>query len=59
MNWYIKMELHCGMSEWDILREGFLLTLMFEDCWWNIVDDTLQVVKETIFKIPQKPMKVL
>src|SRR5271168_607599 len=26
MNWYTETELHHGTSEWDILREGFLLT---------------------------------
>lgn len=30
MNWYIETELLHGTREWDILREGFLLTFMFE-----------------------------
>ena len=59
MNWYIETEFHHGTNEWDILREGFLLTFMFEDSWWDTLDDVLQAVKETIFKIPQEPMKVL
>lgn len=59
MNWYIEMEPCHGMNEWDILHEGFLLTFMFEDCWWNTVDNVLQVVKAAIFKIPQEPMEAL
>lgn len=59
MNWYTGMEIHHGMSKWDILRKGFLLTFTFEDHWWDVVDDVLQVVKVVIFKIPQEPMEVL
>jgi len=59
MNWYIETELRHGMSEWDILCEGFLITFMFEDCWWDAVDDALQAVKATIFKIPLEPMEVI
>ena len=59
MNWYTEMELHHGTSEWDILREGFLLTFTFEDHWWDTVDDALQAIKVAIFKIPQELMEVL
>lgn len=59
INWYTKTDLCHGTSEWDILREGLLLTFMFEDHWLDIVDDALQAVKETIFKIHQEPMEVL
>ena len=59
MNCYTKMELHHGMSEWDVLHESFLLTFTFEDHLSDIVDDALQVVKAIIFKIPQEPMEVL
>ena len=52
MNWYIEMELRHGTSEWDILRDGFLLTFMFEDRWLDTIDDVLKAVKATIFKIP-------
>lgn len=31
MNWYLEMELCHGTIEWDILREGFLMTLNFEE----------------------------
>jgi len=58
MNWYIEMELHHGTSEWDILCEGFLLTFMFEDRWWDTVGDALQVVKATILKTPQEPIEL-
>ena len=59
MNWYVETKLRHGTGEWDILREGFLLTFTFEDRWWDIVDDALQAVKATIFKIPQEPIEVL
>ena len=59
MNWYTEMELRHGTSEWDILREGFLLTFTFEDRWWDTVDDVLQAVKAAIFKMPQEPREVL
>ena len=39
--------------------EVFLLTFTFEDCWWDTVDDALQVLKVVIFKIPHEPMEVL
>jgi len=31
MNWYVEIELCHGTGEWDILREGFLMTFSFED----------------------------
>ena len=54
MNWYTEMELHHGASEWDILREGFLLTFTFEDHLWDTTDDALQALKASIFKIPHQ-----
>jgi len=59
MNWCTETELCHGTSEWDILRKGFMLTFMFEDRWWDTVDDALQAVKSAIFKIPQEPMELL
>ena len=59
MNWYIETELRHATSEWDILHEGFMLTFTFEDRWWDIVDDMLQEVKETIIKIPQEPIELI
>jgi len=41
MNWYTEMELCHGMSEWDILCEGFLLTFTLEDHLWDTIDDAL------------------
>lgn len=55
MNWYNEIELRHDTSEWDILQEGFLLTLTFEDRWSDTVDDALLAVKAPIFKIPQEP----
>jgi len=45
INWYIEMELRHGMSEWDILCKGSMLTFTFEDRWWDTVDDAPQAVK--------------
>jgi len=59
MNWYTETELRHGIGEWEVLREGFLLTFTFEDCWSDTMDDALQAVKAAIFKIPQEPMEVL
>lgn len=47
----------CG--EWDVLREGFLLTFTFEDRWLDTVDKTLLAIKAAIFKIPQEPWEVV
>ena len=58
-NWYTETELRHGTGEWDILREGFLLTLLFEDQWMDTVDDALQVVKATIFKKPLEPKEIV
>lgn len=59
MTWYTKMELKHCTGEWDDLREIFLLTFTFADQWLDTVDDALQAVKATIFKIPQQPLEVL
>ena len=56
MNWYIEIKLQHGTSEWDVFRKGFLLTFTFEYRWSDTVDDALQAIKVTIFKIPQGPM---
>lgn len=56
MNWYIKMELHHGTSEWDIMCEGFMLTFSFEDGWGDSINEELQEIKEAIFRIPQEPL---
>ncbi len=41
MNWYTETELRHGMGEWDVLREGLMLTFTFEDRWSDTVDDAL------------------
>lgn len=51
MNWYFETELHHGTTEWDILREIFLMTFSFEDGFKSI-DEALQEVKAAIFRIP-------
>jgi len=55
MNWYIETELHHGIGEWDILREGFMMTFSFED-GFDDIEEVVQEVKATIFRIPQNPL---
>ena len=58
MNWYIETE-HChGTGDWDILHEGFLMTFSFED-GFDIIDEALQEVKATIFRILQDPLDLI
>jgi len=57
MNWYIKIELHHGASEWDVLCKGFMMTFSFEDEWNSI--DEVQEVKATIFRIPQELLELI
>jgi len=56
MNWYMETELRHGIEEWDILREGFLLTFSFEDDFASI-DEALQEIKGVIFRMPQEPLE--
>lgn len=49
MNWCLEMELHHGTTEWDISKEGFLLTFSFEDGFASI-DEALQEIKAIIFR---------
>jgi len=58
MNWYIETELHHGTGEWDVQHEGFMMTFNFEDEWDNI-DEVLQEVKASIFRIPQEPVELI
>lgn len=36
MNWYLEMKFYHGTVEWDVLKEGFLLTFSFEDDFASI-----------------------
>lgn len=56
MNWYLEIELRHGMTEWDILRESFLLTFSFED-GFSCIDEVLQEIKATLFKIPEETIE--
>ena len=58
MNSYIEIELHHGTDEWDILCEGFMMTISFEDRFDGI-DEALQEVKAAIFRIPQDPLDLI
>jgi len=58
MNWYLKIELYHEKLEWDILRQGFLMTFSFED-GFECIDEVLQEVKETIFRIQQDPLDLI
>jgi len=54
MYWYLEMELCHGNTEWDVLKEGFLLTFSFEDGFTSI-DEALQEIKVVIFRMPTEP----
>lgn len=56
MNWYFETELRHGTEDWDILREGFLLTFSFEDGFESI-DEALQDIKAVIFRTPREPLE--
>ena len=40
MNWYLETELRHDTTEWDVLKEGFLLTFNFED-GFECIDEAL------------------
>lgn len=50
MNWYLETELHHKTTEWDVLRESFLLTFIFED-GFECIDEALQEIKAKIFRM--------
>ena len=56
MNWYLKTELCHGIVEWDVLKEGFLLTFSFEDKFSSI-DEALQEIKVVIFRTSKELME--
>jgi len=58
MNWYLETELHHGTSEWDILREGIIMTFSFEDKF-DCIDEVLEEVKATISRILQDPLDLI
>jgi len=58
INWYLEMELCYGTVEWDILREGFLMTFSFEDGFESI-DEALQENKAATFRILQDPLELV
>jgi len=58
MNWYIEIELRHGTGEWDVLHEGLLMTVSFED-GWDSIDEVLQEVKVAIFRIPQELVELI
>lgn len=55
MNRYLEMELYHGTTEWDILRESFLLTFNFEDRF-ECIDEAIQEIKAIIFRMHEEPM---
>jgi len=58
MIWYIETDLCNGTGEWDILREGFMMTFSFED-GFDGIDEALHDVKAPIFRIPQDPLDLM
>jgi len=55
MNWYLKIELRHGTTEWDIMNERFFLTFSFED-GFKCIDEALQEIKVVIFITPIDPI---
>jgi len=53
MNWYLETKLRHSTAEWDILKEGFLLTFSFED-GFESTDKAMQEIKVDIFKTPKE-----
>lgn len=50
MNWYMEIELRHGTVEWDVMKEGFMLTFSFED-GFECIDEALHEIKVAIFRI--------
>jgi len=58
MNWYLETELRHVIGGWDILCTGFIMTFSFKE-GFDYIDEALQEVKETIFRIPQDPLDLI
>lgn len=58
MKWYLEIKLCHDTAEWDILREGFVMTFSFEDGFERI-NEVLQEVKVEIFIILQDPLELI
>lgn len=56
MNWYLRNELHHVTAEWDVLKEGFLLSFNFVDEFESI-DEALKEIKAVIFRMLKEPME--
>lgn len=56
MNWYLETNLCHDTAEWDVLKEGFLLTFSFEDKFLSM-DEAIQEIKAIIFRTPKEPME--
>jgi len=41
LNWYLEIHVQCGTTEWDVLKEIFLLIFSLEDRFESI-DEALQ-----------------
>lgn len=63
MTLYLEMELCHGTTEWDNLRERFLLTFSFDDGFerfddgFESFDEVLQEIKVAIFITPKEPVE--
>ena len=58
MNLYLETKLHHDTNEWDILRQGFVMTFKFED-GFECINEALQEVTETILGIPHDPLDLI
>lgn len=55
MNWYLEIELRHGITDWNDMKENFILTFSFED-GFQCIDDALQEIRVTFFQTPSEPM---
>lgn len=58
MNWSLEIEIFHDTAEWNILREGFLMTFSFKGRFKSI-DEALQEVKAVILRITQDPLELV
>lgn len=55
MNWYLATKLRHGTTNWDEMKQSFLLTFKFED-GFECIDGVRQEIKTTIFRTSVEPI---
>ena len=58
MNWYLEIEIFHDTNEWDILRQGLMMTFRFE-YGFKCINEALQEDKIVIFRVPQDPLDLI